>query len=180
MNLPNKLTIFRIILVPVFVICCYSHNLYFNGCAAVIFVVASLTDTLDGYIARKYNLVTDFGKFLDPLADKILVTAAIVMLVDFGRMPAWICITILAREFVVTGLRIVAIQSGRVIAASKWGKLKTIIQMVGLTIMLLRLPQCIVAGINTDTVINWAMLIVTVWSGCDYLIKNVDLIRQTK
>lgn len=143
MNLPNKLTIIRVILVPIFVIIGYcSIPGEFLGVATkfwimnAIFIIASFTDFLDGYIARKNNLVTTFGKFLDPLADKILVLSALVMLVEFGRIPAWIPAIVLTREFLVSGYRLIAVEKGgQVIAASIWGKIKTVTQMIAIILM---------------------------------------------
>lgn len=175
MNLPNKLTMARVVMIPVFLVLLY---LGLDWSALIVFVVASLTDMLDGKIARKYHLVTDFGKFADPLADKLLVTSAFVWFVEVGVMPAWICFIILAREFIVTGLRIVAIEKGRVIAAGMLGKIKTTIQMV--SIVLILIPQ-VREGIPTlVTILNYAVVIITLWSGADYLVKNFDLIRQAK
>lgn len=143
MNLPNKLTIFRVILVPIFVIIGYCNIPgEFLGVETkywimnLIFIVASFTDFLDGNIARKYNLVTTFGKFLDPLADKILVLSALVMLVEFGKIPAWIPAIVLTREFLVSGYRLIAVEKGgQVIAASIWGKIKTCTQMIAIILM---------------------------------------------
>lgn len=142
MNLPNKLTVFRMILVPIFIIVGYIGILGGLDLTTtfiimdVIFIIASITDKLDGTIARKNNLVTNFGKFLDPIADKILVISALVMLVEFGKLPAWIPIVVIAREFLVSGYRLIAVQSnGKVIAANIWGKLKTVTQMVGIALV---------------------------------------------
>lgn len=175
MNLPNKLTMARVVMIPVFLVLLYL-GLYWP--ALIVFVVASLTDMLDGKIARKYNLVTDFGKFADPLADKLLVTSAFVWFVEVGVMPAWICFIILAREFIVTGLRIVAIEKGRVIAAGMLGKIKTTIQMI--SIVLILIPQVRESAPVLVTVLNYAVMAITLWSGADYLAKNFDLIRQAK
>lgn len=142
MNLPNKLTVFRMILVPIFIIVGYIGILGGLDLTTtfiimdVIFIIASITDKLDGTIARKNNLVTNFGKFLDPIADKILVISALVMLVEFGKLPAWIPIVVIVREFLVSGYRLIAVQSnGKVIAANIWGKLKTVTQMVGIALV---------------------------------------------
>ncbi len=142
MNLPNKLTVFRMILVPVFIIIGYIGILGGLDLTTtfiimdVIFIVASITDKLDGTIARKYNLVTNFGKFLDPIADKILVVSALVMLVEFGKIPAWIPIIVIIREFLVSGYRLIAVEnSGKVIPANIWGKLKTATTMVGIALV---------------------------------------------
>ena len=145
MNLPNKLTIFRIILVPVMVIVSYLNiNASFLGIPIIswiltlIFIIASYTDRLDGKLARKYNQITTFGKFADPLADKILVLSAMLILVEYGKIPAWIPIIVLIREFVVSGYRLIAVEKGgKVIAANIWGKIKTVTQMIGITLMLL-------------------------------------------
>ena len=145
MNLPNKLTIFRIILVPIMVIVSYfTTNVTFLGISLIswiltlIFVIASYTDHLDGKLARKNNQITTFGKFADPLADKILVLSAMLILVEYGKIPAWIPIIVLIREFVVSGYRLIAVEKGgKVVAANIWGKLKTVTQMIGITLMFL-------------------------------------------
>jgi CDP-diacylglycerol--glycerol-3-phosphate 3-phosphatidyltransferase len=178
MNLPNKLTMARVVMIPVFLVLLYLGTVPMQWAALVVFVVASLTDMLDGKIARKYHLVTDFGKFADPLADKLLVCAAFVWFVEAGIMPAWICFIILAREFIVTGLRIVAIEKGRVIAAGMLGKIKTTIQMVSIVIILI--PGVAGAQPVLVTVLNYAMMVITLWSGVDYVVKNFDLIRQAR
>ena len=178
MNLPNKLTLFRIILIPFFVF------FLFTGCvgeagkyiALGIFAVASLTDLFDGKIARKYNLVTNFGKFMDPLADKLLVCSALIALVDLNRIAAWIVIIIIAREFIISGFRLVASDNGVVIAASYWGKFKTTFQMVMICLMIANFPQL---QILTD-IIMWIALILTVVSLIDYLVKNKDVMKDTK
>ena len=149
MNLPNKLTVFRVILIVPFVILLlggnagwFGNNLLIPDMAALaVFIVASLTDLLDGKIARKYNLVTNFGKFMDPLADKLLVCSALVCLVDMGRIPSWVVIIIISREFVISGFRLVASDNGVVIAASYWGKFKTTFQMVMVCLMISGLQQ---------------------------------------
>lgn len=180
MNLANKITIVRVFMIPLFLVCFYMDFPYSDLYAAAIFVIASLTDTLDGYIARRYNMITDFGKFVDPLADKLLVTAAIVSLVDFGLMIPWIAVCILAREFIVTALRTLAASGGKIIAASWWGKIKTIIQMIGITILLL-LPNLTLFDPTVVIVfINYLMGIITIWSGVDYMAKNWYLFSQTK
>src|SRR5699024_7708666 len=136
MNLPNKITMIRLLLVPIFIIVFYIYpdsHIY----AAIIFIIASLTDSLDGYIARSKGLITDFGKFIDPLADKILVSAALILLVEIGKIPGWVVIIIIAREFTITGFRIIAASEGITIAASPLGKIKTITQLTGIILMLL-------------------------------------------
>ena len=197
MNLPNKLTIFRMILVPIMVIIPFlGIDGRFLGIPIewlvidIIFVIASLTDKLDGYLARKNNQVTTFGKFLDPLADKILVLSAMVMLVEMGKIPAWIPIIVLAREFIVSGYRLVAVEKGgNVIAASKWGKLKTVTQMIAIILALLDLNafgECF-SGVlqGGDLVLNFVVTIMmliqtvaTIFSGIDYLKGAKNLIKD--
>ena len=172
MNLPNKLTIFRVILVIPFV------ALMLNGydlLAVAVFIIASLTDLLDGKIARKYNLITDFGKFMDPLADKLLVCAAMICLVEMGRLPAWMVIVIISREFIISGFRLVASDNGVVIAASYWGKFKTTFQMLMIIVLILNL-----GGVfdMIGLVLTWIALILTVVSLIDYLVKNKQVILE--
>ena len=172
MNLPNKLTIFRVILVIPFV------ALMLNGYdlwAVAVFIIASLTDLLDGKIARKYNLITDFGKFMDPLADKLLVCAAMICLVEMGRLPAWMVIVIISREFIISGFRLVASDNGVVIAASYWGKFKTTFQMLMIIVLILNLGGVFdLIGL----VLTWIALILTVVSLIDYLVKNKQVILE--
>ena len=172
MNLPNKLTIFRVILVIPFV------ALMLNGYdlwAVAVFIIASLTDLLDGKIARKYNLITDFGKFMDPLADKLLVCAAMICLVEMGRLPAWMVIVIISREFIISGFRLVASDNGVVIAASYWGKFKTTFQMLMIIVLILNL-----GGVfdMIGLVLTWIALILTGVSLIDYLLKNKQVILE--
>ena len=176
MNLPNKLTIARVIMIPLFLICLYLNIGCGKYIAVGIFILASLTDLLDGKIARKYNLVTNFGKFMDPLADKLLVCSALIALVDLERIAAWIVIIIIAREFIISGFRLVASDNGVVIAASYWGKFKTTFQMVMICLMIANFPQL---QILTD-IIMWIALILTVVSLIDYLVKNKDVMKDTK
>ena len=197
MNLPNKLTIFRIILVPIMVLIPFLRiRGDFLGIPVewivvdLIFVIASLTDKLDGYLARKNNQITTFGKFLDPLADKILVLAAMVMLVEMAKLPAWIPIIVLAREFMVSGYRLVAVEkNGKVIAASKWGKLKTVTQMIAIVLAFLDLNafgacfsgnlQGVSLGLNV--MVTFMMIIqtiATIFSGIDYMKGAKDLIKD--
>ena len=178
MNLPNKLTTFRVILIPFFVFFLLAPYFegYGNYIALVIFIVASLTDFLDGKIARKYNLVTNFGKFMDPLADKLLVCSALICLIALDRIPAWIVIVIISREFIISGFRLIAADNGVVIAASYWGKFKTTFQMVMICLMIANFPQL---QILTD-IIMWIALILTVVSLIDYLVKNKDVMKDTK
>ena len=196
MNLPNKLTIFRIILVPLMVIVPFLdlNNEYFGIplqylIIDFIFIVASITDKLDGYLARKNNQVTTFGKFLDPLADKILVLAAMVMLVEMNRLPAWIPIIVLAREFMISGYRLIAVEKGgKVIAASNWGKLKTVTQMIAIILAFVDLNsfgECFKGTLQggaliLNIVVTVMMLIqtlATVVSGIEYMKDAKDLIK---
>ena len=180
MNLPNKLTILRIILIIPFVLFMIlgQGEGWMKWAALAIFVIASLTDTLDGYIARKYHLITDFGKFMDPLADKILVMSAMILLVEFGRLPAWIVIIILAREFAVSGFRLIASDNGLVIAASWWGKVKTVTQMIMVILMIADLPAPY-PHIITD-IVMYAALALTVISMIDYFVKNAHVLKSQK
>lgn len=171
MNLPNKLTLLRILLIPVFVVVLLLGYYYI---AAVIFIVASLTDALDGYIARKYHLITNFGKLMDPLADKLLVTSALICLVELGDIPSWMVIIILSREFTISILRAVAASAGKVIAASKWGKFKTIFQMVAIISILFKNYPFELWQIPFDQVTLWIAVILTIVSGVDYIIKNKE------
>ena len=175
MNLPNKLTVARVILIPFFVFFLLneSMNPYFKWVALAIFIVASLTDLLDGKIARKYNLVTDFGKFMDPLADKLLVCSAMIGLIELGRIEAWIVIVIIAREFIISGFRLIAADNGRVIAASYWGKFKTTFQMFMVILMIANIGMTPFPLITQ--IIKWIALVLTIVSLVDYLIKNKDV-----
>lgn len=177
MNLPNKLTILRMIMVPFFVLFMLvpiggPANKWI---ALAIFVVASLTDTLDGYIARRDNLITDFGKFMDPLADKLLVCSALICFVELGDLPAWMVIVIIAREFIISGFRLVASDNGIVIAASKTGKLKTISQMVMVVLVIADL-----GGFFTvlEQIFIWLALILTVVSLIEYIAKNKNVLSM--
>ncbi|MCM1155626.1 MAG: CDP-diacylglycerol--glycerol-3-phosphate 3-phosphatidyltransferase [Roseburia sp.] len=177
MNLPNKLTMFRVILIPFFVLFMLVEITNVDKWIALaIFIIASLTDLLDGKIARKYNLVTNFGKFMDPLADKLLVCSALICLVELAKIPAWMVIIIIAREFIISGFRLIAADNGVVIAASYWGKFKTTFQMVMICLLIAD-----IAAINIITyVITWIALILTVISLIDYLVKNKDVMKDTK
>lgn len=178
MNLANKLTIFRIFLVPVFLIFIFVKQIPFNTLiATIIFIIAALTDQLDGYIARSRNQITSFGKFIDPLADKLLVTAALVSLVEFQVIPTWIVVIIISREFAVTGLRTIAAADGVVIAASLWGKVKTVIQFIAIVFALVSLsyPSIFLNNLTKYTMIIAA--IITVISGIDYFVKNKDVFK---
>lgn len=175
MNLPNKLTVLRVCMVPIFVIFMLWDNLGTTGryIAALIFILASMTDWLDGYLARKNNLVTDFGKFMDPIADKLLVCSAMICLVEQGMLASWMVIVIIGREFIISGFRLVASDKGTVIAASYWGKFKTVFQMIMVIMLILDL-----GGVwNTIAqVITWIALILTVVSLVDYLKKNWNVL----
>jgi CDP-diacylglycerol--glycerol-3-phosphate 3-phosphatidyltransferase/cardiolipin synthase len=169
MNLPNKLTVLRILLVPVFIILYLTGHYYI---ATAVFIGASVTDTLDGKIARARGLVTNFGKIMDPLADKILVYSAFVLLVADGSIPGWMLIVILAREFLVAGLRTVAAADGLVIAADMSGKIKTVLQMIAVPLLMIRNWPFSYVDIPMDKIMLWACLVMTVYSGCEYVIKN--------
>ena len=170
MNLPNKLTLLRICLIPVFVILMLSQVSNFFLISCIIFIIASITDFLDGKIARKYNLVTDFGKFMDPLADKLLVCSALIALVDLDRIPAWVVIIIIAREFIISGFRLIASDNGVVIAASYWGKFKTTFQMIMIILLILNIDYPYSNIVNM--VIMYIALALTIISLLDYIIKN--------
>jgi CDP-diacylglycerol--glycerol-3-phosphate 3-phosphatidyltransferase len=190
MNLPNKLTIFRMVLIVPFVILLLGDYggwgwfkaifggvlEYMDYVALAIFIIASLTDLIDGKIARKYNLVTNFGKFMDPLADKLLVSAAMIALVELGRIPAWIVIVIISREFIISGFRLVASDNNVVIAASYWGKFKTVFQMVMVCLMIADIPGL---QVLTDAVM-WIAVALTIISLIDYLLKNKDVMREQR
>lgn len=177
MNLPNKLTIFRVILIPFFIVfLLIPITPYDKWIALAIFILASLTDLLDGKIARKYNMVTNFGKFMDPLADKLLVCSALICLIELHKIPAWMVILIIAREFIISGFRLVASDNGVVIAASYWGKFKTTFQMVAVCLLIADIPALsLVTGI-----VLWIAVILTVVSLIDYLIKNKDVMKEKK
>ncbi|MBR7046658.1 MAG: CDP-diacylglycerol--glycerol-3-phosphate 3-phosphatidyltransferase [Lachnospiraceae bacterium] len=176
MNLPNKLTMLRIIMIPFFVFFLLSEIPGKDIIALVIFCAASLTDLADGKIARKYNLVTDFGKFMDPLADKLLVCSALICLVDLGRIPSWVVVIIVAREFAISGFRLIAADNGIVIAASYWGKFKTTFQMIMIILMIINIEKLSIL----TALMMWVALALTIISLCDYIIKNKQVIGQTK
>ncbi|MCH5271266.1 MAG: CDP-diacylglycerol--glycerol-3-phosphate 3-phosphatidyltransferase [Lachnospiraceae bacterium] len=198
MNLPNKLTVFRIILILPFVLLLLGgfHEWswftaifggimeYVDYIALAVFIIASLTDLIDGKIARKYNLVTNFGKFMDPLADKLLVCAAMICLVEMGRLAAWIVIVIISREFIISGFRLVASDKGVVIAASYWGKFKTTFQMVMICLLIVNNGHFLsgyasVLHIITG-IVTWIALILTVVSLIDYVWKNRGIMADVK
>lgn len=177
MNLPNKLTTLRVILIPFFVFFLLyqgGENYTFRIIALVIFIVASLTDLADGKIARKYNMVTNFGKFMDPLADKLLVCSALICLIELNQIPAWMVIIIISREFIISGFRLVASDNGVVIAASYWGKFKTTFQMFAVIVLILNLPQLALVG----TLLVWIALALTIISLVDYIAKNYKILTE--
>ena len=179
MNLPNKLTILRVIMIPFFVAALlYDGGANQNMCyvAAALFIIASLTDMLDGKIARKYNLVTNFGKFMDPLADKLLVCSALICMIELRELPAWMVIIIISREFIISGFRLVASDNGVVIAASYWGKFKTTFQMIGVVLLIFNIP----ALSTLTTIIVWIALALTVISLVDYIVKNAGVLTEGK
>ncbi len=178
MNLPNKLTVLRMIMIVPFVVFMLTDIAgdLSKWIALALFVVASLTDLLDGHIARKYNLVTNFGKFMDPLADKLLVCAAMICLVETGKIPSWVVIIIISREFIISGFRLIASDNGIVIAASYWGKFKTVFQMIMIVLMIAD-----IAAIHIVTqIVMWIALILTVVSLIDYLKKNWHVMGEQK
>ena len=184
MNLPNKLTIFRVILIVPFIILLlggqagwFGDNTFVTDMIALaIFIIASLTDLIDGKIARKYNLITDFGKFMDPLADKLLVCSAMIALIEMNRIPSWVVIIIIAREFIISGFRLVASDNGVVIAASYWGKFKTTFQMIGVVLLIFNIP----ALSMVTTIVIWIALALTVISLVDYVVKNAGVLTEGK
>ena len=176
MNLPNKLTMLRVLLIPFFVFFMLTGaaGAASRWIALAIFIIASLTDMLDGKIARKYNLVTNFGKFMDPLADKLLVCSALICLVGLQRIPAWIVIIIVAREFTISGFRLIAAERGIVIAASYWGKFKTVFQMALVILMIAD-----IAALHVVTqIVMWIAVALTLISLVDYIMKNIDVIKD--
>ncbi len=190
MNLANRITLVRIFLVPVMLffllvnldfspLIIGEFSITYNQIiATLIFILAASTDGLDGYIARKRKIVTNLGKLLDPLADKLLIAAVLISLVDMGKLDAWIAIVIISREFAVTGLRQIALLDGSVIAASKWGKWKTAIQITAIIILLLNNFPFALIDLRVDLVASWLMAIITIYSGVDYFIKNKNLIAE--
>ena len=177
MNLPNKLTTLRVIMIPFFVFFLLwqnGENYTFRMIALALFIIASLTDLLDGKIARKYNLVTNFGKFMDPLADKLLVCSALICLIELNALPAWMVIVIISREFIISGFRLVASDNGVVIAASYWGKFKTTFQMVSVVLLILDIP----ALAFVTTICVWIALLLTIVSLVDYIYKNHKILTE--
>ena len=177
MNLPNKLTILRVIMIPFFLVALLVDGIPAGKWVALaIFIIASFTDMLDGKIARKYNLITNFGKCIDPLADKLLVSAALIALIPLGKIPAWIVIVIISREFIISGFRLIASDNGIVIAASYWGKIKTVTQMVMIVLLIADFSNSIIDVL--ETVFIYLALALTVISLVDYLIKNKNVLKD--
>ena len=175
MNLANKLTMLRVVMIPVFLLVLFLGPEPMNRyIAVIIFIVASLTDMLDGKIARKYNLVSNFGKFMDPLADKLLVMSALVSMVALKDLAAWVVIVILAREFTITGFRTLAMEANIVMAASWWGKVKTTVQMIMIPVVLLNLPFDFMVVVEPALI--YLSVFFTIFSGADYIIKNKQVL----
>lgn len=181
MNTPNKITLLRVLMIPIFMIAMLSSFSYSNVAALIIFVLASITDGIDGYVARKNNQVTSFGKFMDPLADKLLVTSAMLIFIQWGQMPSWAAMIIIAREFAVTGLRLIAVAEGQVIAAGMSGKIKTVVSIVGICFMLTPLHSYeLLGGFTVDNLAVALMVITTVWSGIDYFRGSSKILLNSK
>ena len=178
MNIANKLTILRVILVPVFIILLFLKIPYYNYYAAGVFIIAALTDLFDGALARKRNIVTNFGKLVDPIADKLLVCSALIMLTAMGWVHSVLVIIIVGREFAVSGLRAVAAAEGKVLAAGMLGKIKTVVQIVAIVVVLLR------DGIFGDWIVTFGFILVcastvlALWSGIDYFVRNKDVVKD--
>ena len=180
MNLPNKLTLLRIILIPIFVVIYYIGFTGWNYWAAAIFIIAAITDMIDGKIARKTGQVTDFGKFADPIADKLLVMSALLILMEWGKVSAWIAIILLAREFIISGFRLVAAGKGTVIAAGITGKIKTVVQIVALSVLLFDDPIQKWTGIPLGMILLYISAALSVWSCIEYIVKNRQALSRVK
>jgi len=178
MNLANKITIIRVMMIPLFMIILFSGYENSNYIAAAIFAIASFTDSLDGYIARSRNLVTTFGKFIDPLADKLLVSAALISLVQMDKIPSWIVVVIIAREFTITGFRTIAASEGITIAASPLGKIKTITQLIAIIALLLNNFPFTLINFPFDIIMLYVSLFFTVMSGIDYIYRNIHVLKS--
>ena len=173
LTIASKVTIARICLIPVFIVCYHLWgDLWSGAIPAAVFVLASMTDWVDGYLARSRNEVTNFGKFMDPIADKLLVMSAFVLLVGDGRMTGVSCIIILAREFIISGFRLIASDRGMVLAAGKLGKIKTTLQIIAIVLLLLNNFPFVYIGIPMDKIVLAAAVVMTIWSGADYIVKN--------
>ena len=193
MNLANKLKLLRIILIPFFIVCFYIPSLIVNTVAVnnylipyanllglIIFLLAAITDFIDGYVARKYNMITDFGKFMDPLADKLLVTAALLVLLENGLISGWVVFVILAREFIVTGFRTIAASKGVVIAAGWLGKIKTVVQFMMISTLLLLNYPFEIFNWPVDRIFIALAVVLTVASGVEYIYKNLHIFDEAK
>ena len=179
LTIASKVTIARICLIPVFIVCYHLWGDLSSGAIpAAVFVLASMTDWVDGYLAHSRNEVTNFGKFMDPIADKLLVMSAFVLLVGDGRMTGVSCIIILAREFIISGFRLIASDRGMVLAAGKLGKIKTTLQIIAIVLLLLNNFPFVYIGIPMDKIVLAAAVVMTVWSGADYIVKNRQILKD--
>lgn len=178
MNLPNKITLFRIAMIPIFVVFLLVPGIpYGRYIAAAIFIIAAFSDLLDGYIARKHNLITNFGKFMDPMADKLLVASALISFVELKLLPAWIVIIIIAREFIISGFRLIASDNGIVLAAGWWGKLKTNVQMVMSVMLIINLDNYFINIL--EQVAIYLAVFLTIVSLVDYMVQNKNVLKET-
>ena len=178
MTLPNILTCVRVLLIPVFMVLAYQNNMPCDIAALIVYVVACLTDYVDGYLARKNNQVTNFGKFMDPVADKLLVMAALLIFIEDGTIPAWAVAIILGREFIVSALRMVAASEGLVIAANMWGKAKTMITMITLIFLLCPIGHILLGPVSLQDIMIWITVIITAISGTTYITDNFAVIKD--
>ena len=178
MTLPNILTCVRVLLIPVFMVLAYQNNMPCDIAALIVYVVACLTDYVDGYLARKNNQVTNFGKFMDPVADKLLVMAALLIFIENGTIPAWAVAIILGREFIVSALRMVAASEGLVIAANMWGKAKTMITMITLIFLLCPIGPILLGPVSLQDIMIWITVIITTISGTTYITDNFAVIKD--
>ncbi|MBO4929623.1 MAG: CDP-diacylglycerol--glycerol-3-phosphate 3-phosphatidyltransferase [Clostridia bacterium] len=178
MTLPNILTCVRVLLIPVFMVLAYQNNMPCDIAALIVYVVACLTDYVDGYLARKNNQVTNFGKFMDPVADKLLVMAALLIFIEDGTIPAWAVAIILGREFIVSALRMVAASEGLVIAANMWGKAKTMITMITLIFLLCPIGPILLGPVSLQDIMIWITVIITAISGTTYITDNFAVIKD--
>jgi len=176
MNWPNRLSLLRVALIPVILLFLHIDTPVCQGIALAVFILAALTDFLDGYLARRNRIVTNFGKFVDPVADKLLVLSTMIALAGLGRFPAWACVIVLFRELAVDGLRLVAMERSRVIAAGNLGKIKTALQMVTLVVYLLR--NWPFGAFPMDVILLVVTIIMTLWSGIDYFMRNLEVLHE--